>query len=257
VGRFSLRAVGGSGYASSPAMSDERLYFRQLLSGRDFALDDPVARQMVNFAYLIGDRDTGEAVIVDPAYAVGELLDLLAADDMTCVGALASHFHADHVGGDLMGYPIEGITGLLERVQVPIHVQRDEVPWVVRSSGAGEDDLVAHSSGDVVSVGGLDIELVHTPGHTPGSQCFSVAGRLVSGDTLFLDGCGRTDLPGSDPEQMYESLTTRLARFPDDVVLYPGHLYSPEPSASLGETRQRNYVFRPKSLEQWMMFLGN
>ncbi len=169
-------------------MNDDRLYFRQLLSGRDFAVGDPVATQMVNFTYLIGDRQSGEAVMVDPAYGVGELLDRLAADDMRCVGVLATHFHADHVGGDLMGYPIEGITSLLERVQVPVHVQRDEVPWVVRSSGAGESDLVAHDSADVVRVGELDIELVHTPGHTPGSQCFSVAGRLVSGDTLFLDG---------------------------------------------------------------------
>ena len=88
-----------------------------------------------------------------------------------------------------------------------------------------------------MTVGDIDIELVHTPGHTPGSQCFSVAGRLVAGDTLFLDGCGRTDLPGGDAEQMYESLTTRLARFGDDTVLYPGHLYSPEPSATMGETR--------------------
>ena len=98
-----------------------------------------------------------------------------------------------------------------------------------------------------MTVGAVDIELVHTPGHTPGSQCFAVEGRLVSGDTLFLDGCGRTDLPGSDSEQMYESLTTRLARFGDDTVLYPGHMYSPEPSAGLGAVRRNNYVFRPKT----------
>jgi glyoxylase-like metal-dependent hydrolase (beta-lactamase superfamily II) len=86
--------------------ADDRLYFRQLLSGRDFAVGDPVAGQMVNFCYLIGDRGTGEAVVVDPAYDVGGLLDLLATDSMRCVGVLASHFHPDHVGGDLMGYPI-------------------------------------------------------------------------------------------------------------------------------------------------------
>jgi glyoxylase-like metal-dependent hydrolase (beta-lactamase superfamily II) len=235
---------------------DDRLYFRQLLSGRDFAVGDPVAGQMVNFCYLIGDRTTGEAVIVDPAYDVGGLLDLLAADSMRCVGVLASHFHADHVGGDLMGYPIEGITTLLEQIQVPVHVQRAESTWVVRSTGVGENDLVAHDSADVVTVGAVNIELVHTPGHTPGSQCFSVDGHLVSGDTLFLDGCGRTDLPGSDSEQMYESLTTRLARFGDDTVLYPGHRYSPEPSASLGDVRQNNYVFRPRSVEQWMTMFG-
>ncbi len=235
---------------------DDRLYFRQLLAGRDFATGDPVAGQMVNFSYLIGDRLAGRAVVVDPAYDVAGLLEVLAADDMTCAGVLATHYHPDHVGGSLMGYPIEGVADLLGRVQVPVHVQRAEAPWVAKATGLGEDDLAQHDSGDVVRVGELEIELVHTPGHTPGSQCFAVAGRLVAGDTLFLDGCGRTDLPGGDPEQMYESLTTRLARFGDDVVLFPGHLYSPEPSATLGETRRRNYVFRPQSVQQWLAMFG-
>jgi glyoxylase-like metal-dependent hydrolase (beta-lactamase superfamily II) len=83
-----------------------------------------------------------------------------------------------------------------------------------------------------------------------------VAGRLVSGDTLFLEGCGRTDLPGGDPEAMYESLTKRLARFGDDTVLYPGHLYAPEPSATLGETRRSNYVLRPVGPQQWLAMFG-
>lgn len=241
-----------------PEMAEpERLYFRQLLSGRDFATSDPVARQMVNFSYLIGDRVAGRAVVVDPAYDVGGLLDVLAADDMELVGVLATHYHPDHVGGDLMGYRVEGVTDLLERASVPVHVQQAEAPWVARSTGMGADELVTHRSGDTVMVGEVAVELVHTPGHTPGSQCFAVDGRLVSGDTLFLEGCGRTDLPGGDPEQMYESLTTRLARFGDDVVVYPGHLYAPEASATLGDTRRTNYVFRPASPEQWLAMFGS
>lgn len=239
------------------AMDDGRLYFRQLLAGRDFAAGDPIARQMVNFCYVIGDRDAGEALVVDPAYSVGELLDLLAEDGMRCAGVLATHYHPDHVGGDLMGYPIEGVATLLERVDVPVHVQAAEAPWVTRAAGVEGSSLVTHASGDVVTVGGRRVELVHTPGHTPGSQCFAVEGRLVSGDTLFLDGCGRTDLPGGDPEEMYRSLTTRLARFGDDTVLYPGHLYSPDPSATLGETRRRNYVFRMPTPDEWMSVFGN
>jgi glyoxylase-like metal-dependent hydrolase (beta-lactamase superfamily II) len=236
---------------------DDRLYFRQLLSGRDFASGDMLARQMVNFCYLVGDRQSREAVVVDPAYDVDGLLGLLEADGMTLSGVLATHFHPDHVGGDMMGYSIEGVTHLLERTQVPIHVQREEARWMVRSTGVSEDELSQHDSGDTVMVGEVGIELVHTPGHTPGSQCFVVAGRLVSGDTLFLDGCGRTDLPGGDAEEMYESLTTRLARFGDDTLLYPGHLYSPEPSATLGDTRRNNYVFRMRSPEQWMAMFGS
>ncbi len=234
----------------------DRLYFRQLLAGRDFATDDELARQMVNFVYLVGDRATGEAMIVDPAYGVDELLELVRADDMRCVGALATHFHPDHVGGDMMGWRIEGITRLLEVSGTPVHVQEDEAPWMIRATGVGAGDLVTHHGGDVLQVGAIPITMLHTPGHTPGSQCFLMDGRLIAGDTLFLDGCGRTDLPGGDPEAMYESLTTRLARVPDDTVLYPGHLYSPEPSATMGRTRADNYVFRLRTPEQWMTMFG-
>lgn len=239
-------------------MSD-RLYFRQLLSGRDFAADDPIASQMVNFSYLIGDLESRDAVVVDPAYAVNELADMLEADDMTLAGVLATHFHADHIGGDLMGHGIEGVRELLnsDRLAGPVHIQRDEEEWVRRSAGLEGTDLAMHDSGDKVLVGEIPVELIHTPGHTPGSQCFYVDNRLVAGDTLFLDGCGRTDLPGSDPDAMYVSLTQRLARIPDHATLFPGHLYSPEPSASLGDTRASNYVFRFKTPEQWRTMFGS
>lgn len=235
---------------------DDRLYFRQLLSGRDFATHDNVARQMVNFVYLIGDRETGEAVAVDPAYDIRGILDLLAADDMKLVGALATHYHPDHVGGSMGGFTISGVRELLTLNPVPIHVQADEKQWVQRVTDASDSDLVEHVSGDTVMVGGIPIELIHTPGHTPGSQCFFVDGNLVSGDTLFLEGCGRMDLPGADPAAMYESITQKLAKVPDTAILYPGHQYSMEPSASMGETRQMNYVFRPKTAEQWLMMFG-
>lgn len=230
----------------------DRLYFRQLLAGRDFATGDQVAAAMVNFVYAVGDRETGDAVLVDPAYAVGELVDLVEADGMRLTGALVTHYHPDHAGGDLMGHPVEGAAALLERRPVPVHVQADEARWVQRVTGLGDADLATHASGDVVTVGRVDVTLIHTPGHTPGSQCFLVDGKLLAGDTLFLQGCGRTDLPGGDPAELYESLTTRLARVPDDTVLYPGHRYSPEPSAGLGEVRRENVVFRPSSLEQWL-----
>jgi hydroxyacylglutathione hydrolase len=100
------------------------------------------------------------------------------------------------------------------------------------------------------------VTLIHTPGHTPGSQCFLVHGCLVSGDTLFLDGCGRTDLPGSDPSAMYDSLQV-LARLPDDTVLYPGHRYSEPASASMGEVRHANYVYKPPTRQAWMEWFGN
>src|SRR5271166_85688 len=88
---------------------DDRLYFRQLLSGRDFAANDVLARQMLNFAYLIGDRETGDAMVVDPAYAAGDLVDAVEADGMRLSGVLVTHHHPDHVGGSMMGFELKGL----------------------------------------------------------------------------------------------------------------------------------------------------
>ncbi|WP_019928363.1 MBL fold metallo-hydrolase [Nocardia sp. BMG111209] len=231
-------------------MGSDRLYFRQLLAGRDWAVGDPIATQMRNFAYLIGDRETGECVVVDPAYAAGDLVDLVEADGLRLTGVLATHHHPDHVGGTMLGFTLRGVRELLERVQVPVHVQREELSWVANVTGIAPGELTGHDHGDIVTVGALDIELLHTPGHTPGSQCFLVADRLVAGDTLFVDGCGRTDFPGGDSDAMFRSLRY-LADLKGDPVVYPGHWYSQEPNAALSQVRDSNYVMRPQTLDQW------
>jgi glyoxylase-like metal-dependent hydrolase (beta-lactamase superfamily II) len=237
-------------------MSD-RLYFRQLLAGRDFAVDDDVARQMRNFVYAIGDRESGEAVLVDPAYHPLELLELVRADGLELTGAIATHYHADHVGGRLMGrVTIAGVRELLDAVDVPVHVNEHERAWVAAGADVAPSSLVGHASGDVVAVGAVTVTLVHTPGHTPGSQCLLVDGCLVSGDTLFLEGCGRTDLPGADPDEMYRTLTERLAPIDDATRLFPGHLYSAAPSATLADVRATNDVLAPMSREQWRRTFG-
>ena len=131
--------------------SDDRLYFRQLLSGRDFATDDQVARQMVNFVYLIGDRVTGEAVIVDPAYDVAGLLGVLEADGMRCTGVLATHYHPDHVGGSMMGRDVIGARELMEHVSVPVHAQREEVEFIAKVTGLGDDEIVGHERSSTIN----------------------------------------------------------------------------------------------------------
>ena len=235
---------------------NERLYFRQLLSGRDFAKGDPVAEQMVNFVYLIGDRLTKECMVVDPAYAIADILEIVDQDEMKLTGVLATHYHPDHVGGSMMGMKIQGVADLLEKCQVPIHINKHETKWVARTTGLNENDLVQHEGGDKVSVGDVSITFVHTPGHTPGSQCFLVEQRLVAGDTLFLDGCGRTDLPGGNPGDLYTSLQT-LASLPAATIVCPGHQYSALPSANLGDVVLTSHVFRPSSQQQWLEWFGH
>jgi glyoxylase-like metal-dependent hydrolase (beta-lactamase superfamily II) len=236
----------------------ESFYFRQLLAGRDFAVGDEVALAMRNFTYAIGDRQSGEVILVDPAYRPAELLAVMAEASLNVVGVVATHYHPDHVGGELgQQVHIDGVAELREIMEVPIHVQRAEVEWIARSTKLSASAFMAHEDRDVLTVGDLAVTLLHTPGHTPGSQCLLVEGRLLSGDTLFIDGCGRTDFPGGDAREMYVSLHERLSVIEDDTELFPGHLYSPEASLLMGEVRARNFVLERKSPEQWLAMFGS
>lgn len=222
------------------------LYFRQLPVG-----------PMANFIYLVGSRKTGECLIVDPAWDTDGLIEIAGNDGMKIVGSLVTHYHPDHVGGSIFGFDVPGgVAELIGKVDAPIHVNRVEADGLIQVTGVSESDLVRHDGGDRIDVGDVTIELIHTPGHTPGSQCFLVRDRLVAGDTLFVDGCGRVDLPGADPEQMYETLSGTLSKLSDNVVLYPGHDYGPTPTATLGDQKQTNSALRIQSREDWLRLRG-
>lgn len=222
------------------------LYFRQIPIG-----------PMANFVYLIGCQRTKQCLVVDPAWDIDALIEAAAEDDMTITGSLVTHYHPDHVGGEIMGFAVPGgVAELIGKVDAPIHVNKLEADGLKLITGVSDNDMVRHDSGDEISIGDVDIKLIHTPGHTPGSQCFLVKDRLVSGDTLFVDGCGRVDLPGADPAQMYDTLTNQLAKLGDDVVLYPGHHYGPKPHASMGEQKRTNMYLRIRSLDDWLRMMG-
>ncbi|MBK8263177.1 MAG: MBL fold metallo-hydrolase [Nannocystis sp.] len=222
------------------------LYLRQLLVG-----------PMANFIYLIGSKRTRECVIVDPAWAIEELIAAAAADGMTVTGALVTHYHPDHCGGSMMGFQVPGgVAELIGKVDGKIHTHKIEADGLKKVTGISEGDLVRHESGDKLEIGDVTIEMIHTPGHTPGSQCFLCDGCLVAGDTLFVDGCGRVDLPGGDPAQMYETLTGTLAKLTDDVILYPGHDYGPTPQSTMGAQRQTNRHLRVRSMGDWLRMMG-
>ncbi|MEQ1508644.1 MAG: MBL fold metallo-hydrolase [Myxococcota bacterium] len=222
----------------------EQLYLRQLAAGRDFGKGDPVARMMENFVYLIGDTEARECLVVDPAWDVAGIVDVARQDGYAVVGALVTHWHPDHVGGAMMGHDVQGLAELMAVAPCPIHVHRGDVELVKMVTGVSDTDLKVVSSGDKVKVGAIEVECLHTPGHTQGSQCFRCGRALVSGDTLFNDGCGRTDLPGGDIEEMWRTLYERLAALPADLVLYPGHDYGKRPPTPLGEVRQSNSALK-------------
>ncbi len=242
------------------------LRLEQWLSGRDCARGDASAAQMVNFTSFSADDTTHEAMLVDPAWDIDGLVAKVEREGYTLVGALASHYHPDHIGGEMMGWAVEGVARLRElRPDVRVHCNANEVPWIEKVTGVASSDLSAHPDGDVLELGTVRIAMMHTPGHTPGSTCYVVSdatlpagapGALGSpavctGDTLFVHGCGRVDLPGSDPDEMYRTLSDRLARLPETAILMPGHDYGPTPSATFAEVRRGNPYLRVRSLEEW------
>lgn len=219
------------------------LYLRQLLVGRDVGEDNEIGAQMENFVYLVGDRDAKECLVIDPAWDVQGIVDVAAKDGMKITGALCTHYHPDHVGGSMFGFTVEGLSQLIAINPCKVHAHDAEVDGIRTITGLSQSDIQAHQANDRIAAGAIEVELLHTPGHTPGSSCFRLKDALLSGDTLFLQGCGRVDLPGGDAEEMRRTLEQRLSKIEDEVVLYPGHAYGGE-KASMAVVRKKNPVFR-------------
>jgi hydroxyacylglutathione hydrolase len=225
-------------------VKDDAIYLKQLELG-----------PMQNFVYLVGDPVARVCVVVDPAWEIDTIVETAQADDMTIAGALVTHTHQDHVGGSLesWGMPgrIPGVEELLARVPAKVYVHKAEREFL-RGFGS---DLVKVDNHDTLPIGRFTLTFMHTPGHTPGSQCFLVEDRLISGDTLFIGSCGRTDLPGSDPSEMYHSLTQRLGKLADETVLFPGHNYG-GPSSTIGNEKRRNPFMQFTSLGSFLRSMG-
>ena len=196
---------------------------------------------MENFVYLVGSKAAREVFVVDPAWQVDTVLRVAKEEGLKIKGALISHYHFDHTNG---------VEELLQAVDCPVYVNKKDVSYLDFGSG----NVKPMGDGDKVKAGEVEIELVHTPGHTKGSQCFHACGHLISGDTLFIGACGRTDLPGGDAKELYYSLTQRLMKFDDGTVLCPGHNYADKPTATIGEQKKSNPYLMCDSLENFLRF---
>ncbi|NVB38050.1 MBL fold metallo-hydrolase [Pseudenhygromyxa sp. WMMC2535] len=181
-----------------------------------------------NFIYFIGDQATRKVAVVDPAWHAQTILDEAARLDVEIAAILCTHSHFDHVNM---------VDELLKTLDVPVHMLRPEVEF----SGFRCENLVASSPGDTLTIGKqTEITMMHTPGHTPGSCCYRLRDSVVTGDTLFVNGCGRCDFVGGDPEVMYGTLHAMVDKLPRDTVLYPGHDYGPTTRATVDEQLRDN-----------------
>ena len=206
---------------------------------------------MANFVYLVGSKSKRQCFAIDPAWDVQAILDAAAADGMDVTGILATHYHPDHIGGKLWGYNIAGVSDFIALKPVPVYAQKEEIEGICKVTGLSRSDVKVAASGERLTLGETEITLVHTPGHTPGSQCVLVGDNMVSGDTLFISGCGRVDLPGGDGEALYHTLHDKIKKLPDKTMIYPGHDYDDRPCAPLHHLLHVNPYLKVESLDEW------
>lgn len=182
---------------------------------------------MENFVYLLHDHASGRAAVVDPAWDVPEVLALAEREGAKITDILLTHSHHDH---------INGIEAVLAKHDARLHLMKAEAQFW----GSHLDLPTLHHGGDIIQLGDTAIKALHTPGHTPGSACYQVGDNLITGDTLFVFGCGRCDLSGGDPEQMYVTLKDLAGHFPGSTRILPGHNYAQKATSTLDEQIEGN-----------------
>jgi hydroxyacylglutathione hydrolase len=180
-----------------------------------------------NLIYFVGDPKTRNVAVVDPAWDKKVILKEAQKNGWQISAILLTHGHFDHTNA---------VNDLLNTIDVPVYISRHEAKFHMPDC----PNLRLTSDRDIIRIGELDVECLHTPGHTPGCQCYRIRKILLTKDTLFVDGCGRCDLPGGDAKVMYKSLSRLIASLPDDIVIYPGHGYGSQSFATLGQQKKTN-----------------
>jgi len=190
----------------------------------------------LNFTYLVADAEGGEGVVIDPSYGIDPVLERIDERHVKVRYILNTHSHKDHIAGN---QDVRDRTG----AKVVAH----------RAAPLQQDLSV--EDGDEFSSGRLKFRVVHTPGHTKDSVLYIFEGQVATGDTLFVGECGRTDLPGGDPSEMYDSLLHRVLALQDSLVVLPGHDYGATPTSTIGREREENYTLQPRTREEFLRFL--
>jgi hydroxyacylglutathione hydrolase len=182
---------------------------------------------MENFVYLVEDIATGRTAVVDPAWDVDTIIRTAGNLNLKITDILLTHSHNDH---------INGIEAVLNNASAEVHILKPEYEFWQHEL----DKPTLHHGGDEISLGDSTIKILHTPGHTPGSACYQLGNEIITGDTLFVFGCGRCDMNGGSPEQMYQTLKHMKERLPGDMLIHPGHNYSVQKTCTLGEQIEGN-----------------
>ena len=190
-----------------------------------------------NFSYIVADDDSREAAVVDSSYNADEIAVILKSKNFKLKYIINTHGHSDHTAGNA-------------------ELRAEFGGQTVANESSKPTPDVAVADGEIIVIGVIRIKVIHTPGHTQDSICLLVDDKLLlTGDTLFVGECGRTDLPGGDSTSMYDSLFNKVLMLEDNVKVYPGHDYGSKPYSTIGEERVSNYTLKPRSLTNFISFM--
>ena len=209
-------------------LTENNLYLQQIELG-----------PMKNYIYFIGDSNSKEVAVVDPAWETDRIFEIASQQELKVKALLITHGHPDHTNG---------IDAMLKKLDIPVYVSKHEAEFYKPIA----DNIEEVDPNYEMKLGQIQIRFLHTPGHTPGSQCFYVDNKLIAGDTLFLDGCGRCDLPGGDPEEMYQTIYTKLMKLSGDTVIYPGHNYHELSEDTLKRQKKTNPYMNCEHLQNFL-----
>ena len=191
----------------------------------------------LNFTYLVADAEGGEGVVIDPSFGIDAVLEAIDRRAVKVRYVLNTHSHSDHIAGN---QDVRARTG----AKIVAH----------RVAPLNQD--VSVDDGDAFDTGRLRFRVVHTPGHTKDSVLYLFEGHVATGDTLFVGECGRTDLPGGDPAEMFDTLLRRVRSLDDGLVVLPGHDYGASPTSTIGREKEENYTLQPRTREEFLKFLA-
>ena len=201
---------------------------------------------MQNFSYIIGDEDSKEAAVIDAGWEIDKLINICSKENLKIKKIILTHSHYDHT---------QKIDELASKTNSIIYFHEDdynEIKTLIKNSII---KIIKLKNNDEIKVGNIKVKVIHAPGHTPGAICLLVENKLLTGDTLFVNAIGRTDLAGGDTIKLFESLQ-KLKKLNDNVEVYPGHDYGDVPFSTIGGEKKMNPYFKCESKEQFLNLLG-
>jgi len=214
------------------SQEDNNMFLKQIQVGN-----------MAVFAYIVGDTESGEGLVVDPAANTDEIISVANESNIKIKYIVNTHGHVDHIGGN---------ADMKEKTGAEIIIHKDDAQTIVSvppmmlrmfHAKASPPADITVKNGDTITVGNVELKVLHTPGHSPGGISLYMPGYVITGDTLFVESVGRTDLPGGSWDVMYNSIKEKLLTLPDDTIVLPGHNYGRTPTSTIGNEKKNNPFF--------------